>query len=104
MQMQKFISRHIHIEHHHWCPVSQEYTGGDTLYSFLNAGWMFLESEIYCEKVWLGGTREVIIYHVQLYRQQRSITMKIIHNPYVEKLLGRVAELQSPDEEAAPVC
>jgi hypothetical protein len=71
----------------HWCPVSQEYAGGDALLTALNRGWQFA-GLIFRQDVWRGDSRRVSIYHIDLTRDSQTVRMRVITNPFVERFLS----------------
>lgn len=73
----------------HWCPQSQRYAGGDALLTFLNNGWE-IQDDIYYEEYWHGGARRVLIYYFVLARGAECVTMRVVSNPLVDRLLGKL--------------
>lgn len=79
-----------HVEYldvtQHWDPASQSYAGGDALITLLSQGWV-MGNHIIMEYKWFGGNRRVRVYQCTLTRDQTSVTIPIVHNPYVNRLL-----------------
>ena len=73
----------------HWCPQSQRYAGGDALLTYLNNGWE-IQGNIYCEEYWHGGSRRILIYYFVLARQGECVTMRVLTNPLVDRLLDKL--------------
>ncbi|GIL14255.1 MAG: hypothetical protein BroJett038_29750 [Chloroflexota bacterium] len=88
----------------HWHFRSQKYAGGDQLATALHLGWQAKEV-VLLEKRWLGGARQINIFHFELTRGGDSIAMPVIGNPYVNRLIAeqglRVVNLSKP--AAAPI-
>ncbi|NWG17650.1 MAG: hypothetical protein HXY41_13570 [Chloroflexi bacterium] len=88
----------------HWHPRSERYAGGDQLATALYLGWR-AKSVVLLEKRWLGGARQINIYHFELTRGSDSMAMPVIGNPYVNRLIAqqglRVTNLSKP--AAAPL-
>ena len=70
----------------HWHALSERYTGGDALLTALYNGWEMI-GEIVRESHWYAGMRSVTVYRVSLRRDDEQQTMRIIHNPYVSRLV-----------------
>ncbi len=70
----------------HWCPQSERYTGGDALLTLLSSGWQ-LQEDVYYEEYWHGGARRVLIYSFILTLNDDTVTLRVLGNPFVERLL-----------------
>jgi hypothetical protein len=75
--------------HRHWCPYSEPFTGGDALQSALDQNWVIIGS-IRVEDFALRGSRKVSVYYVRLQNEEHFRVMRIIHNPYVERLFEKL--------------
>ena len=73
----------------HWSPQSQRFAGGDALLSFLSSGWS-IQEDVYYEEVWHGGSRRALIYHIVLSRGSQRVVMRVIENPFVDRLLAEL--------------
>jgi hypothetical protein len=73
----------------HWCPKSQRYAGGDALLTYLNDGWE-IQDDIHYEAYWHGGSRRVLIYYFVLVRRGECVTMRVVSNPLVDRLLDKL--------------
>lgn len=73
----------------HWCPRSQRYAGGDALLTYLHNGWD-VHDEIYREEYWHGGSRRVLIYYFILVNNGACVTMRVLSNPVIERLLSEL--------------
>jgi hypothetical protein len=71
----------------HWCPLSQEYAGGDALLTALDRGWQIV-GVVFCQEVWHGGSRRIRVYHIDLTRDLTTVRMRVLSNPFVERLLS----------------
>jgi len=70
----------------HWSPRSEKYAGGDHLMTAIARGWEIGHSVIR-EEHWHAGVRLVCVYYFQLRRGDQEITMPVIGNPYVTRML-----------------
>ncbi|HLV34498.1 MAG TPA: hypothetical protein VKY59_05265 [Spirillospora sp.] len=70
----------------HWCPQSQRYAGGDALLTYLKEGWE-VQGDIYYEEYWHGGARRVLIYYFVLTNGDECVTMRVLGNPLIDRLL-----------------
>ncbi len=82
----------------HWSPVSEKFAGGDALITALRRSWK-LHGPVYQEDHWQSGARLVTVYHVELRCEEGTMTMPVITNPYVLRLL-RVLNAQIVPFEA----
>lgn len=69
----------------HWCQHSEPYTGGHSLHSALDEGWQ-LGQDVTFEEHQLG-TRIIRVYHFELSANQQTVTMCVVTNPYVERVI-----------------
>ena len=74
----------------HWHAQSEHYAGGDCLLSALNDGWQ-MDVRVIAEAHWRAGTRCVMVYHFELMRGDETMTMPVITNPFVERLIAENA-------------
>lgn len=70
----------------HWSPNSEKYAGGDGLITMLDRGWE-MHGEAVLEFKRYGEGRFVTIYHVTLERDGEQMSMPVVHNPYINKIL-----------------
>lgn len=84
-----FDSQNLHFDYidvtRHWCPRSQRYAGGDALVTFLSDGWA-MSNQVYREEHWKNG-RVVRVYYFELNRNDDTLMMGVIANPYVDRLV-----------------
>ena len=71
----------------HWSPESEKYTGGDALTTLLLQGWEIRET-VSCETYWHGGSRPTDIYHIELVRDSFIMSIAVMTNPYVRRLVN----------------
>jgi len=85
----------------HWCPISEKYTGADSLLTAQRNGWQML-GIAYCQRVYFSGGRYTKIYHIKLIRGSDSCIMRITHNPFITRMFQqyKVAILQYAVESA----
>ena len=72
----------------HWHAPSERYTGGDALLTALYNGWEMV-GEIIRENFWYAGMRCVTVYTITLSRNGDNQSMRVIHNPYVSRLVNQ---------------
>jgi hypothetical protein len=70
----------------HWCPRSEKFTGVDSLLSAISDGWTINHSVLH-HQVWRGGTRPVDVYFFELIRGRHIVTMPVISNPWLERVI-----------------
>lgn len=87
-QFNDLYSSHIDLSRH-WCPLSQPYAGVDALLSFLNSGWTIVD-DIGCDEHWFGGVRRILVYQFVLANEDRVITMPVLCNPVLDRLLTQL--------------
>ncbi|MBZ0293119.1 MAG: hypothetical protein K8L99_11195 [Anaerolineae bacterium] len=88
------------FRYRHWSPVSEQYAGGDALYSFLMTGWEIATNVVFYEEIWLNGVRRICICHIELKKDDQIIEMPVLENPYVHKMLVTLRIQQLPVDKA----
>jgi len=88
MDAQNLSNFHYGYAHlvRHWHAGSELYAGGDALYTALDNGWDIGETVRYDEH-WNSGGQCVVVYHFELTRGEAKMTMPVITNPFVRRLL-----------------
>ena len=71
----------------HWCPQSAKYAGGDHLISAFRVGWVFEDNTVYAEQDWKSGSRAITVYHFVLVRNDETMIMPVINNPFIERFI-----------------
>jgi hypothetical protein len=71
----------------HWHAASEKYAGGDCLLTAINNGWNIIPP-VLAEAHWRAGSRCVMVYHFTLERRGETMTMPVITNPFVERLIA----------------
>jgi hypothetical protein len=92
-RFREFYPNHIDVSRH-WCPLSQRYAGVDALLGRLDNGWK-IRGGIGLDEHWFGETRRTLVYHFVLTRQNHSVTMSVLHNPVLARLLTQHYEKSS---------
>lgn len=82
----------LHVEedlnvYRHWHAHSEKFAGGDALATLLLTGWLMRDA-VFVDTYWLSGSREVRVYHFELLRDDQSVSIPVIGNPYVERLIA----------------
>jgi len=72
----------------HWCPLSQPYAGVDALLRYLDRGWK-IQGNIGFDEHWFGDSRRILVYRFILTKRNSSVTMRVVWNPVLERLLRR---------------
>lgn len=80
----------------HWSPTSEAYAGGDGLITALYNGWS-MDRLVKAEQKWFAGMRSVMVYYCSLERNGQTMTMPVLNNPYVDRMLLKL------DAEVVPV-
>lgn len=70
----------------HWHAESEQYTGGDALFTALQNGWR-ISDEVKYEEYWHAGVRSVLVYHFELTRDGEKMDMPVVRNPYVNRIV-----------------
>ena len=71
----------------HFCPLSESYTGGDSLLTAQRCGWQIMGQVVYRKDILLRGSRFRTMYYFRLRRGSESLTMPILSNPFVLRLI-----------------
>jgi hypothetical protein len=82
----------LHVEedlnvYRHWHVHSEKFAGGDALATLLLTGWLMRDA-VFVDTYWLSGSRTVHVYQFELMRDDESVSMPVIANPYVERLIA----------------
>lgn len=77
--------------HRHWCPLSEKFTGADSLVTALHQGWQIVDHRI--EKQYRGVSQGVTVYIFTLWSQDNCVVMSVIGNPYVERLAAELTDV-----------
>ena len=86
--LNRFHSVYTHTPRH-WSPQSQRFAGGDALLTLLSSGWS-IQEDVYYEEFWHGGSRCALIYHFTLTRGQQRAVMRVVDNPFIDRLLAEL--------------
>ncbi|MDX2162929.1 MAG: hypothetical protein SF162_16555 [bacterium] len=86
----------------HWSASCEQYAGGDCLVTMLMRGWTFTENIVYVQEFWHAGTRPVTVFHFELGLRDARMTMPVITNPYVRRVIRMHRLEQRPLSEKAP--
>lgn len=70
----------------HWHARSESYTGGDSLATALLNDWVLCG--VVSEEKWGRTHRCVIIHHFELIRDQETVVMAVISNPWIERFIA----------------
>lgn len=70
----------------HWHAASEHYTGGDALNTALDEGWN-ISNVVSFQEIQHMGARGTIVYHFDLTRNDEAVTMPVVGNPYVDRLV-----------------
>lgn len=87
----------------HWHADSEDYTGGDALFTALSEGWQLGET-VRFQECWLMGGRFVVVYYLELGLKDEAMTMPVINNPYVQRLIdsGSLKLVAMDDKKVKP--
>ena len=70
----------------HWHLQSERFAGGDSLATALFEGWT-LREPVLRDNYWCAGTREVHVFHFHLMRDGAYMTLPVLGNPFVDRLI-----------------
>jgi hypothetical protein len=89
MAVQNLSNFHHAYSHlvRHWHVGSEQFAGGDALFTALENGWDMGETVEY-EEYWSTGAARIVVCHFQLTRGKEAMTMPVITNPYIERVLS----------------
>ncbi len=73
----------------HWSPMSQTFVGGDTLLTALDSGWGIQGTALLAQYLRTGNCC-TYVYHLDLQRDGECISMKVVENPWVTRLLHQL--------------
>lgn len=80
-----------HVEYmdvtQHWDSRSEGFAGGDALVTFLSNGWS-MKNRVVEEQHSFAGMRQITIYHIDLERDGETITMPVLRNPYISRMIA----------------
>lgn len=71
----------------HWHAQSEPFTGGDSLLVLLQRGWRFSVDFVHREYFRIKD-RWITVYHFYLKRRQQRRVMRVIHNPFIDRLIA----------------
>lgn len=75
-------------EGRHWSAHSEAYTGADSLVTAMRHGWEIC-GQVYRHDVLLGPGRVTSVFYFELIRDGQTVTMPVVRNPFVMRLLRR---------------
>ncbi len=73
----------------HFSPVSELYAGGDQLMTALRRGWQ-MDMLVFRADHPLGTTRHVSIFSFVLRRDSEKMTLGVVANPYITRLVNEL--------------
>lgn len=74
----------------HWHAGSEKYTGADALVTALTQGWN-VSGDVVADDHYFAGNRSIRVYEIPLRRDGETVTMQVIHNPYLTRMLSHEA-------------
>ena len=86
----------------HWHAGSESFAGGDALFTALDNGWEVNETVLY-EEHWIAGAQCVVVFHFQLTLGHERMTMPVIINPFVQRILPELNVKLVPARERKQV-
>ncbi|MEO8613358.1 MAG: hypothetical protein ABI690_36040 [Chloroflexota bacterium] len=86
----------------HWHAESEKYAGGDALFTALDNGWD-IDENVSFEEHWSAGAQCVVVFYFQLKRGGESMTMPVITNPFVRRVLNDMEAKLIPTKEPKKV-
>jgi hypothetical protein len=83
----------------HWHAGSEQFAGGDALFTALEEGWE-IDETVRCQEHWMSSAQCVMVFLCKLTRGDETMTMPVITNPYVECMLSDMsAKLVTSNEK-----
>jgi hypothetical protein len=82
----------------YWSHGCEAYAGGDALLTILREGWDAGDTA-YVEDFWHSGARLVVVYHFDLTRGDQTLSLPVLSNPFVRRLLRQEKFKIKPVEE-----
>lgn len=70
----------------HWHAPSEHFASGDCLATLLLTGWT-MKNAVFMDTYWLAGTRQVHVYHFEVMNGETSVSIPVLGNPYVDRLI-----------------
>jgi hypothetical protein len=86
----------------HWHADSEKYAGGDALFTALDNGWEIGDTVLY-EEHWNAGATCVVVYHFHLTCGAETMTMPVITNPFVRRMIADMQAKLIPGSEKKAV-
>jgi hypothetical protein len=84
------VSPNYHVDYmdvaQHWHAKSEPYAGGDALVTMLAQGWQ-MQRDVYVENREFAGMRSVSVYHITLERDGQRMTVPVVRNPYINRII-----------------
>ncbi|MEO1664795.1 MAG: hypothetical protein AAFU54_09165 [Chloroflexota bacterium] len=78
---------HPRKEFHYWSPKSEAFASASHLYSAILRGWQ-TSSHVIQRTYTFGGGRHTHVYYIELRRDRQYMTMPVIENPALIRLLA----------------
>lgn len=72
----------------YWHPLSERYTGADSLLTILKAGGQIMGSTAYCQYFPLSQFRNATVFHIYIHFDGSIQHMRIVDTPYLHRLLS----------------
>ncbi len=85
VNVSNFHAQYSDLTSQHWHPGSEGFAGGDNLITALEKGWDIEQCALVTH--WYAGMRSVRIYEFTLSKQDRTVVMPVLDNPYVERFV-----------------
>jgi len=104
MVAQNLSNLHYAYSHliRHWHAESEKYAGGDALFTALDNGWDMDETVTY-EEHWNAGAQCVVVFYFRLKCGGDTMTMPVITNPFVRRMLTDMEAKLIPAKETKQV-
>lgn len=76
----------------HWCPESEAFTGADSLLTLQHRGWEIVDVVI--DRTFRCITQQVTVYVFRLRLDTKTVTMRVIANPFVDRMVDQLGDVQ----------
>jgi hypothetical protein len=106
--MVTFDASNSHFEYmdvvRHWSPKSEKFAGGDAVVTLLTCEDWKIDETVFYEQYWCAGSRLVTIYHMEMHRDGETMTVPVLANPYVRRMVdSTMFQLRPLPEQAQRV-
>lgn len=74
------------ITSQNWSFSSEKFAGGDNLLTAISRGWE-IDERVHLKRHWFAGMRSIEIFHFTIQRDDITVDMPVVGNPYVYRFI-----------------